>query len=129
MTSLIDKAIIFAAKAHQGTTRKGKKRPYILHPLEAMTIVAGLTDDEEVIAAAVLHDTVEDTDTKPAEIASIFGDRVAELVMAESEDKMVDLPATASWEARKQATIDHLSTPAETRSGSVSATSWRISAR
>ena len=106
----IDRAIRFAVFAHAGTNRKGKERPYILHPIETMTIVAGLTDDEDVIAAAVLHDTVEDTDVTEEEIKREFGPRVAALVMAESEDKMKDLPSEASWKMRKEATIDHLGT-------------------
>ena len=55
---LLDDAINFATKAHAGVSRKGKTRPYILHPLEAMNIASTLTEDEEVLAAAVLHDTV-----------------------------------------------------------------------
>ena len=105
---MIDEAIIFATKAHSGVTRKGKMRPYILHPIEAMTIVGGLTEDEEILAAAVLHDVVEDTDVTEAELRGAFGDRVTDLVKAESEDKMKNLPAYASWEARKLATIKHL---------------------
>ena len=73
-----------------------------------MTIVASLTEDEDVLAAAVLHDVVEDAGVKEAELREAFGDRVADLVMAESEDKMRDIPSEASWEARKKATIDHL---------------------
>ncbi len=103
-----EKAIMFAVKAHEGIRRKGKDRLYILHPIEAMTIVASLTEDEDVLAAAVLHDVVEDTDVTEAEIRVAFGDRVAALVMAESEDKMRGIPSEASWTARKQATIDHL---------------------
>ena len=106
----IEEAIQFAVSAHDGSTRKGKNRPYILHPLDAMSIVAALTDDEDVIAAAVLHDVVEDTKLGEKVIREKFGDRVAELVMAESEDKMTHIPAGASWETRKQATIDHLAT-------------------
>ena len=86
------KAIEFAMDAHADATRKGKSRPYILHPLEAMNIAAGLTENEDVLTAAVLHDVVEDTDVKEAEIREAFGDRVADLVMAESEDKMRHLP-------------------------------------
>lgn len=109
--AIIERAIQYAVFAHAGTTRKGKRyRPYILHPVEVMTIVSSMTDDKEVIAAAVLHDTVEDTSIKAEDIERVFGKRVMELVMAESEDKMVDLPATASWKQRKQATIDHLGT-------------------
>ena len=57
-----------------------------------MNIAAGLTENEDVLTAAVLHDVVEDTDVKEAEIREAFGDRVADLVMAESEDKMRHLP-------------------------------------
>ena len=104
----IAKAIIFAVDAHGCTTRQGKDRLYILHPIEAMTIVASLTEDEDVLAAAVLHDVVEDAGVTEAEIREAFGDRVAKLVIAESEDKMKDIPPESSWEARKQLTIDHL---------------------
>lgn len=104
----LGKAIKFAVDAYGDTTRKGKNRLYILHPVEAMTIVASLTEDEDVLAAAVLHDVVEDAGVTKEELREAFGDRVAELVMAESEDKMRDIPSEASWKARKQATIDHL---------------------
>ena len=106
--TIIESAIQYAVFAHAGIKRKGKDRPYILHPVEVMTIVAGLTDNEEVVAAAVLHDTVEDTSIKAEDLTRVFGDRVMNLVMAESEDKMTSIPATASWKLRKQATIDHL---------------------
>lgn len=88
---MIEKAIQFAVLAHSGTKRKGKARPYILHPVEVMTIVAGLTEDEEVMSAAVLHDVVEDTDIGPDVIRKEFGERVTQLVMAESENKMWDI--------------------------------------
>ena len=54
MGLLLDKAIIFAVNAHRGQLRKGSNAPYILHPMEAAAIVAAMTDDEEVIAVAVL---------------------------------------------------------------------------
>ena len=59
-TSLLDRAILFAVHAHQGMERKGKSFPYIVHPLEAMSIVATMTNDQELLAAAVLHDVIED---------------------------------------------------------------------
>ena len=105
---MVEKAIIFAASAHKGIKRKGKNRPYILHPIEAMTIVGGLTEDEDVLAAAVLHDVVEDTAISPEVIEQEFGERVKRLVMAESEDKMRGVPSEVSWEERKRATIKHL---------------------
>ena len=105
---MIDDAIIFATKAHSGVIRKGSTLPYILHPLEAGSIAATMTSNEEVIAAAILHDTIEDTDTTEKEIKDAFGDRVAFIVANESEDKMKDIPKEDSWVIRKQATIDHL---------------------
>ena len=104
----VERAIQFAVFAHAGTKRKGKERPYILHPIEAMTIAASLTEDEDVLAAAVLHDVVEDTNLSEQDIEREFGPRVRTLVMAESEDKMKELSAASSWKMRKQATINHL---------------------
>lgn len=104
----LENAIVFATSAHAGMKRKGKTRPYILHPLEAMTIVATITDDEDVLAAAVLHDTIEDTDTTYADIVREFGSRVADLVAAESEDKREDRPSSETWEIRKRETINEL---------------------
>mgnify|MGYP002516549869 CR=1 FL=1 len=57
----VTKAIEFAAKAHDGMVRKKDKTPYILHPLEAAVIVGTMTNNQDVISAAVLHDVVEDT--------------------------------------------------------------------
>ena len=108
--SMIENAIIFAVNAHAGTKRKGKDRPYILHPIEVMTIAAGITEDEEVLAAAVLHDTIEDTGVTRREISDAFGERVAALVDSESENKRTGLPPESTWQLRKQETIDHLIT-------------------
>ena len=107
---MIEEAILFALKAHGGAKRKGKDRPYILHPLEVMTIVAGLTDDEEVIAAAVLHDTVEDAGVTLQDLREAFGEHTAALVASESENKREGTPAAETWQLRKQETIDHLQT-------------------
>ncbi len=104
----LENAILFAVKAHEGARRKGKDRAYILHPLEALVIAAELTNDEEVLAAAVLHDTVEDTGVRPEEIEQRFGPRVKELVQEESEDKREDRLAEETWEIRKEETIEHL---------------------
>ena len=57
---MIDDAMDFATKAHEGQFRKGTRRPYIVHPIEVADIVSTMTKDEEVICAAVLHDTIED---------------------------------------------------------------------
>ena len=108
MGEILNKAIVYAVKAHNGQVRKGTQVPYILHPLEAASIVGTLTTDEKVIAAAVLHDVVEDTAATTECIQEAFGERIAALVAAESENKREDLPAGSTWKIRKQETIDHL---------------------
>lgn len=110
MGKLLDSAIYFATKAHADQLRKGSNSPYILHPLEAATIVSTMTADEEIIAAAVLHDVVEDTDATIDDIRESFGERVAGLVASESENKRENLPAAATWKIRKQETLDELQT-------------------
>ena len=107
-TTLLDCAIIFAVRAHAGTERRGKGFPYIVHPMEAVEIVATMTRDQELLAAAALHDTVEDTDTTVEQIREEFGDRIASLVASESDIVLEGLPAEDSWHARKQAAIDRL---------------------
>ena len=109
MTKL-EEAIVFAKNAHAGVKRKGSDTPYILHPIEAMMIVASMTDDEEVMAAAILHDTVEDTHVTLKEIKERFGQRIAELVALESENKREDQPPEETWMIRKQESIEHLRT-------------------
>jgi len=106
--TLLEEAIIFAAQVHNGQNRKGTQTPYILHPLEAAAIVASMTDDLEIIAAAVLHDTLEDAHISMDEIAYKFGARVAGLVKSETENKREDIPASDTWLIRKQETIEHL---------------------
>lgn len=99
---MIRKAADFAAKAHEGTFRKGSIVPYIYHPMEVALIVAQMTEDEAVIAAAYLHDVLEDTDVTAEEILEAFGSRVLGLVQAETEDK------SRTWRERKATTVSHL---------------------
>ena len=87
-TFLLDRAIIFAVHAHAGTERRGKGFPYIVHPLEAVEIVSTMTSDQELLAAAALHDTVEDTDVTVEQIRKEFGERVANLVAAETDSNL-----------------------------------------
>lgn len=79
--------------------RKGSKIPYIYHPMEVALIVAQMTDDPEVIAAAYLHDVLEDTSVTPEELERTFGGRILSLVQEESEDK------ERTWRERKASTI------------------------
>ena len=107
-TTLLDRAIIFAVRAHAGTERRGKGFPYIVHPMEAVEIVATMTNDQELLAAAVLHDTVEDTDTTIEQIRNEFGDRVASFVAAESDEPHQSRDSIENWRNRKQAAMDRL---------------------
>lgn len=109
MSGIFERAVIFAVNAHSGMTRKGSRTPYILHPLEAAVIASTLTEDEEVLAACVLHDTLEDTPVAAEELRGDFGERVASLVLSDSENKRETLPAADTWETRKRETLDALS--------------------
>jgi myo-inositol-1(or 4)-monophosphatase len=107
-SDLLDRAIKFAVDAHHNTERRGKGFPYIVHPLEAVEIVATITPDQELLAAAALHDTIEDTDVTVEQIRAEFGDRIADLVHAESDQFTEGVSEEDSWHARKQAAIDRL---------------------
>lgn len=100
---------MFAVRAHAGTERRGKGFPFIVHPLEAVEIVATMTPDQELLAAAALHDTVEDTDVTIEQIRAEFGDRIASLVASDSDEKVSGVSAEQSWVIRKQAAINRLS--------------------
>ena len=104
----VTEAIRFAAEVHDGMVRKKDKTPYILHPLEAAVIVGTMTDNRDVICAAVLHDVVEDTEITIEEIEEKFGSRVRELVESETEDKRADLPPEDTWRIRKEESLEEL---------------------
>ena len=104
----VTKAIEFAAAAHDGMSRKKDKSPYILHPMEAAVIVGSMTDDQDIISAALLHDVVEDTPHTIEEIEENFGSRVRILVESETEDKRADLPPENTWRIRKEESLDEL---------------------
>ena len=104
----LDLAIIYAVEKHSGSFRKMKNTPYILHPIEAASIAGTMTEDKDVIAAAVLHDTIEDTSATVDEVRKTFGDRICNLLLSDTEDKMRDISAEKSWKIRKQATLDFL---------------------
>ncbi len=108
-TSLFDHAVTFAVKAHSGTERRGKGFPYVIHLMEAAEIVATITPDQDLLAAAMLHDTVEDTDVTLDDLRREFGDRIASLVEAESDVRHEDESEEESWHRRKQEAIDRLS--------------------
>ena len=107
-SSFLDRAIIFAVQAHKNTERRGKGFPYIVHPLEAMAIAATLTCDQELLAAAVLHDVVEDTGVTLDDLRREFGEKVAFLVEKESDMFVEGVSEEDSWRTRKQAAIDRI---------------------
>ena len=102
---LVSEAVAFAVKAHDGMRRKKSDAPYILHPMEAAVIVGTMTDDQHLIAAAALHDVVEDAGITIDEIEAKFGRRVRELVQSETEDKRADLPPEETWRIRKEESL------------------------
>ena len=106
--TLFEEAVLFAVNAHSGMKRKKEEIPYILHPLEVAAITSSMTTDERVLAAAVLHDTVEDTPVTIEEITEKFGKRVAELVSSETENKRKNLPPGDTWKIRKEESLEVL---------------------
>jgi guanosine-3',5'-bis(diphosphate) 3'-pyrophosphohydrolase len=97
-------AASFAAEKHTGHKRKGSDgQPYINHPLEVANLLVnvGKVDDPEMVVAALLHDTVEDTDVSVEEIAERFGEKVAGYVRELTDDKSL---AKAE---RKQLQVEH----------------------
>lgn len=102
----LQQVINFAAAAHAGQTRKGKDTPYIAHPFYVALLLTRAGADDETVAAGLLHDYLEDApgtlEAKQETLLKHFGERVLQLVLAETEDK------TKSWEARKTATIERL---------------------
>ena len=98
------KAAAFAAEKHTGQVRKGANaEPYINHPVEVANILTniGKIDDTDILAAALLHDTIEDTSTTPEEIEKMFGKKVRKYVMECTDDK--DLPKAR----RKELQVEH----------------------
>lgn len=103
-TAKLLQAARFAAIKHVKQKRKGNDdAPYINHPLEVANLLAnvGKVDDYDVLIAAILHDTIEDTETTREEIAEKFGESVAKMVSEVTDDK--SLPKAE----RKQLQIEH----------------------
>lgn len=85
--ALIERAAEFARKAHHGQIRKYSGVPYVTHPAEVSRLVAQRTDDSRLIAAAYLHDTMEDCGVSYGEIARLFGEMVADIVSSLTNDE------------------------------------------
>ncbi len=104
-SNLVFEAIEFAARAHAGQFRKGTRLPYLIHPMGVAKILIEHHCADELVAAGLLHDVLEDTPATAAELCQAFGERVAQLVEASSEPDHAD-----TWENRKRHTIEFLQT-------------------
>jgi (p)ppGpp synthase/HD superfamily hydrolase len=105
---IVEKALQIASKSHEGQYRKNTDIPYITHPVAVGMMLLNSGYREEIVAAGILHDTVEDTPLTLEEIKREFGEKIAEIVEGSSEpDK--SLP----WKDRKEHTIKYLKTAAE----------------
>ncbi len=111
-----EKAAEFAAKYHSGQTRKLGGAPYIVHLYEAAANAAHMTTDEDVLAAALLHDTLEDTAMTEDILRAEFGETTARIVLWCSEDKMRGRDKTETWQERKVAAVERMKeAPAEAK--------------
>ena len=101
---LLVRALNFAAQKHTRQRRKdAAESPYINHPNSLIDVLAnevGITEID-VLAAAALHDTIEDTETTPEQLRAMFGERITGIVLEVTDDK--DLPS----HVRKRLQIDH----------------------
>lgn len=111
-TDRLNTALIAAARAHDGQTRKGTDIPYITHPVAVAILASEGSGDEDTIIAALFHDVLEDVSPdvySPEQLAQEFGSRVLMLVQAVSEDKRPDEPEKP-WKERKIDYLEHLET-------------------
>lgn len=106
--SLLEKALFFALDVHKENKRKSESSPYVMHPMEAAVIVASMTNDENVMAAALLHDTIEDAGVSAEMLRKNFGDDITGLVLSETENKHNEIPRSESWMIRKTESLELL---------------------
>lgn len=102
--ALIQRAEMFATQKHHGQVRKdAQKSPYITHPLALLRVLTevGNVTDTATLCGAILHDTVEDTETSEQELTQEFGAEIAGIVMEVTDDKSLDKAV------RKQRQIEH----------------------
>ncbi|MBI2024889.1 MAG: bifunctional (p)ppGpp synthetase/guanosine-3',5'-bis(diphosphate) 3'-pyrophosphohydrolase [Candidatus Harrisonbacteria bacterium] len=109
LTTKIEKAIKKAAALHTGQTRRfDNLTPYITHPFSVAIILSKYTNDENIVIAGLLHDTLEDTNYKPEEMAADFGAEVKDIVLGVSEPPTKEKDSR-NWAERKEAYLDQLS--------------------
>ena len=110
LTDRFFQAMAYATDAHKGQVRKSTNIAYISHPFGVASLVIEALGDEDQAIAGLLHDVAEDCGGEPrlAEIAELFGDRVAHIVRGCSDSLVVDEDKKAPWRQRKEAHIRHL---------------------
>lgn len=97
-SALLSRAFEFAVRVHGGQVRKGERVPFISHPMAVAALVMERGGDPEETAAALLHDTLEDTPTTVDELDDLFGPRVAAIVLACTDNLQ---PCPPGWRDRK----------------------------
>lgn len=98
--ALLNRAVAFAVRAHEGQKRKEGDTPYIVHPVEVALILAQRGFSDTVLAAALVHDVVEDTPITLAQVQDELGEEVAKLVAPLTHD------GSLAWEEKKKAYIE-----------------------
>ena len=110
-SKLTIKALEYAALNHKDDVRKGTATPYIVHPVEVAMILKESSLAEEIVAAGILHDILEDTNVSPEEIRSEFGEEILRLVLGASEK--LENRDDRSWRKRKEHTVYYLKDEAD----------------
>ncbi len=105
----VDEAVIYAMQLHKNQYRKGENhQPYVFHLLEVMNIASTVTQDEDVLIAAMLHDCIEDVGVSLNELEQKFGEKVASYVWMETEDKRGNINKSETWQIRKEESLNDL---------------------
>lgn len=109
LISLLFKALAFSAEKHTKQRRKDvDKTPYINHPISLANILAQRwVIDENVLCAAILHDTIEDTETTVDELQEHFGDKITSIVLEVTDDKSLEKSVRKQKQVEHAATISH----------------------
>ena len=107
-SSLIKKALYYAAEKHDGQYRKGTKVPFIVHPVLVAFTICRYTHNEDTIIAAILHDIIEDCDISITELTNLYNQKVSNMVEELSLPKSKKLEKNV-WRKKKQEYISHIS--------------------
>lgn len=106
-TPQLHKAINFATKVHSGVNRKGKNVPYITHPLTVALILSRVTQDENIIIAGILHDTIEDCEPYGSVTKELLG-KEFNTEVARMVDDVTEKDKTLPWFERKMKALEHI---------------------